>query len=137
MSDELSFMERCFDSLGKILGKIQESGKADVSIWYNTNISRYPLFEPVLFQKNILVPIDLFTSKEQLMSAEDIRLNFNASPNFLNYFRLKLGLKYFLGNSNNNGEHFARPFIPSQNKVILKSKKRLQRILQCSSYCFR
>ena len=64
---------------GKKCFFILEKSKS-LCIWYNANISRYPFFEPIVFEKKVRAQLYLLTSKEQLMSAVDIMLNFKTSP---------------------------------------------------------
>ena len=62
-------------------------------LWYNQENSHALLFEPSLYQKGIISPIDLLTKDGNILTLEEIHTLFNSPINFLTYHRIYSTLK--------------------------------------------
>lgn len=94
-------------------------------LWYNGNISKFPLFYPSWFKKGIVFIKDILNNDGSLLSTEQIldiyKLN---NINFLEYHRIKLLVNKFLSLSKSEiTNHQQGPIMPHHIKVLYMNKK--------------
>ena len=106
-----------------VLEIIIETDRLNAPLWYNPKISKDHFFEPKLFKNGVIAPVDILTIEGKLLSSENIKHFFKTSPNFLSYHRLKVGINKYIDKTTIDNMLQAKPFIPSQIRVISKSKK--------------
>ena len=75
---------------------IIETDRLNAPLWYNPKILKDPFFEPKLFQNGVIALVEILTIEGKLVLSENIKLYFKASPNFLGYHRLKVGINEYI-----------------------------------------
>ena len=101
-----------------------ESDRLNAPLWYNPMISKDPLFEPELFENGVLAPLDILTTEGKLLTSEEMKLYFKRFPNFLSYYRLKVGLKEYINITAIDKKSYVKPFLPKPDKSYIKVQKR-------------
>ena len=108
-----------------------EIDKLASPLWYNSTISREPLFFKDWYSKGIKFVTDIINSEQKIMSMDEIITVYNVEPiNFLNFHRLKMVVRNFL-NLPDQCEYnscLKRPYVPFYLKIILKSAKGIKNI---------
>ena len=92
-------------------------------LWYNQENSHALLFEPSLYQKGIISPIDLLTKDGNILTLEEIHTLFNSPINFLTYHRIYSTVKNYLQKIKPTDQSFEKPFMLPQIKVLTKSSQ--------------
>ena len=83
----------------------------NIPLWYNTNISDYPLYIKSWYNQGIKALGDILDTHFNIHSKEEIYQKYN----FLTYFRIQKAVSYYL--SKYNIEHlknisYNRPYFP-------------------------
>ena len=91
-------------------------------LWYNPLISDLTVISQ-LYHKGIISPIDIIGSNGNLMTKENIALNFSVNVDFLTYHRTTVSLKKYLKSQVPLGQNFQRPYCHNHIKVLCKSQK--------------
>jgi len=94
-------------------------------IWYNDKLSKEILYLPKWFKKGIFWIGDVIGNNGQVLSKEDISNKYNLMEiNFLEYLRVRTSVNLYVKKVKfNNDYSFEQPIMPTNLKVLLKSKK--------------
>ena len=123
--DHKHFLEGCFQLPVRIVGRISSrlrfsKKKLSSPIWYNPIISKYDLFLPNWWDKNIFQGSDMVDENGDIMSLEVLKKRFDLQTNFLEYLRVQKNLKHFLGNDK---EVIIKPILPLNVQALGRNKK--------------
>ena len=92
-------------------------------IWYNSTISKNPLFFPDWYMKGIYVVDDIIKNDSKLISSTDLNRKFGINLNILNYYTMKAKLAPLLSNHLHSvTPEVQRPIYPFHLDVLFKSK---------------
>ena len=93
-------------------------------IWYNTNISKIPLFFADWHKKGIYIISDLFDDNGNLLSLKDLNSKFGFKANILNYYTIKAKIELFISRYKRYERcSIARPTYPRHLDEIIRSKQ--------------
>ena len=96
------------------------------SLWYNKKIAQYPLFISNWFQNGIHFVGDILDDNGNIRSIEDLTRNYHLNNiNFLEYHKVNILIKRFLGKYRNTFGNFASvtyPIIPQHLSILYKNR---------------
>ena len=91
-------------------------------MWYNSEISKNPLFFPDWFKKGTYMVSDLMNTNGKILNIEELRTKYKFNPNILNYFTLKV--KTFLSKHRfSKNCTIQEPSYPIHLKILFSSKR--------------
>ena len=93
-------------------------------IWYNSEISKEPLFYPDWYKKGIHLIADIFDNG-QIMSKENINKKFGININLMNYYTVKKKIALFISKQrlDIHNQPIERPTYPTHLDPIFSLKK--------------
>ena len=92
-------------------------------IWYNSKISKNPIYFPDWFNHGIYYVRDLLDAEGKMLTYKHLKMKYNCSLNILNYLTVRLEIMKYLSGKNISCSTSFGPMYPSHMNLIIQSRQ--------------